>query len=93
MITMLEICLVKKTKSKHKPITREEGLKKLAARIKQLRVKNGYSSYENFSYEVDISRAQFGRYEKGGDIRFSSLLKIINGLDMTIEEFFSEGFK
>lgn len=38
------------------------------------------------------SRAQFGRYENGEDLRFSSLLKVVNALDISLEEFFSEGF-
>ena len=33
-------------------------------------------------------------YESGNfdDIRFKTLLKIIDGLEMTVAEFFSEGF-
>lgn len=69
-----------------------EELKKLAARIKQLRIKKGYSNYETFAYEHNISRAQFGRYEQGQDLRLSTLIKIVNAFDMTLKEFFSEGF-
>ncbi|MBD0280285.1 MAG: helix-turn-helix transcriptional regulator [Flavisolibacter sp.] len=65
---------------------------KLGQRIKELRLKKGYTSYEYFAYEHNISRAQFGRYEKGQDLRFSSLIKIIQAFDMTLQEFFSEGF-
>ena len=67
-------------------------LQKLGSRIKQLRISKGYSSYEYFAYEHNISRAQFGRYEQGQDLRFSSLIKIISAFEMTIDEFFSEGF-
>lgn len=70
----------------------EEQLKKLAERIKSLRVNKGYTSYETFAYEHNISRAQFGRYEKGQDIRYSSLIKVISAFGMTPGEFFSEGF-
>ena len=69
-----------------------EDLIKLGDRIKALRIKKGYTSYEYFAYEHNISRAQFGRYEKGEDLRYTSLLKVIRALDMTPEEFFSEGF-
>ncbi|MDW3194301.1 MAG: helix-turn-helix domain-containing protein [Cytophagales bacterium] len=69
-----------------------EELAKLAARIKSLRISKGYSNYENFAFEHKIPRAQYGRYEKGEDLRYSSLLKIIKAFDMTISEFFSEGF-
>lgn len=67
-------------------------LLKLGERIKELRIKKGYSSYEYFAYDHNISRAQFGRYEKGQDLRFSSLVRVANAFDMTLSEFFSEGF-
>lgn len=67
-------------------------LKKLGKRIKQLRIKQGYTSYEYFAYEHNISRAQFGRYENGQDLRISSLIKVVNALGITLSEFFSEGF-
>lgn len=48
--------------------------------------------YKYFAYDHNISRAQFGRYEKGQDLRISSLIKIVNALEITLSEFFSEGF-
>ncbi len=69
-----------------------EDIIKLANRIKQLRIKQGYTNYEYFAYENGISRSQYGRYEKGEDLRYSSLMKIIKAFKMTPEEFFSEGF-
>jgi len=71
---------------------KEQVLKELGERIKALRIKKGYTSYEYFAYEHNISRAQFGRYERGEDLRFSTLARIITAFDMTFEEFFSEGF-
>lgn len=70
----------------------EEELQKLGARIKDLRLASGFTSYELFAYEHGISRAQFGRYEKGQDLRFSSLVKIVNAFGITLPDFFSEGF-
>jgi transcriptional regulator with XRE-family HTH domain len=67
-------------------------INKLGERIRSLRVKKGYSNYENFAYEHKIPRAQYGRYENGEDLRYSSLVKIVKAFDMTIAEFFSEGF-
>ncbi|MEO9851590.1 MAG: helix-turn-helix transcriptional regulator [Reichenbachiella sp.] len=71
--------------------TKEEILK-LANRIKSLRIQKGYSNYENFAYEHKIPRAQYGRYEKGEDLRYSSLLKVVQALGISLSEFFSEGF-
>jgi transcriptional regulator with XRE-family HTH domain len=78
---------------KRKPkLDQDQELDRLAKRIKELRIKAGYTSYEYFAYENDISRSQYGRYEKGEDIRYSSLIKVINAFGLTVEEFFSEGF-
>lgn len=64
----------------------------LAKRLKELRLKQGYTNYEYFAYEKELPRAQYGRYEKGEDIRFSSLIKIIKAFGITPKEFFSKGF-
>jgi len=85
-----------KGKDKKRPVkpelSSEEGLRRLGNRIKDLRIKAGYTSYEYFAYEHNISRAQMGRYENGQDLRFSSLIKLANAFGITLEEFFSEGF-
>jgi transcriptional regulator with XRE-family HTH domain len=70
----------------------EEMMKKLGARIRTLRIRNGYNNYEKFAHAHDISRSQIWRYEKGLDIKFSTLLKVVKALNVTLAEFFSEGF-
>ena len=60
---------------------------------KQLRIAKGYTNYEQFAYEHNIARAQYGRYEKGSDLRFSSLLKVLKAMNISLAEFFSEGFE
>ena len=69
-----------------------DDLQQLGKRIRDLRIKKGYTNYENFAFEHNIPRAQFGRYEQGHDLRYSSLLKVVRALGMTMEEFFSQGF-
>jgi len=66
---------------------------KLAKRIKSLRIQKGYSSYENFAFDKGIPRAQYGRYETGTDIQYTSLLKLVKAFDMSLDEFFSEDFE
>ncbi|MDF2833017.1 helix-turn-helix domain-containing protein [Chryseobacterium indoltheticum] len=73
--------------------SKEEVLIKLGRRIKEIRIAQGFSSYEYFAYEKNISRAQYGRYEKGEDLRFSTLAKVIHAFGMTMTEFFAEGFE
>jgi len=83
----------KTTKRPAKAKGNPDELKRLGARIKALRIKKGYTNYENFAFEHDIPRAQFGRYERGEDLRYSSLLKVIEAFDLSPKEFFSEGFE
>ena len=88
------ICGMKSTKKKgSKKKAPSKDLIKLGKRIKELRFKEGYTNYEYFAYEHDFPRAQFGRYEKGEDLRYSSLLKVIRAFGMTPKEFFGEGFE
>ena len=70
----------------------QKQLQNLGKRIKKLRKQKGYSNYEIFAFDNNIPRSQYGRYEKGEDLRFSSLLKVIKALGITFEEFFSDGF-
>lgn len=61
--------------------------KKIGQRLREIRLAKGYKNYETFAYENDIPRAQYGRYERGTDLKLSSLLKVLDGFDMTLEEF------
>ncbi|HYG40088.1 MAG TPA: helix-turn-helix transcriptional regulator [Cytophagales bacterium] len=67
-------------------------LQNIGKRLKQLRIEKGYTNYEQFAYEHDIPRAQYGRYERGEDLKLSSLLKVLQGLDISLKDFFAEGF-
>jgi transcriptional regulator with XRE-family HTH domain len=81
---------------KNKPVVRKAPateVLKMAKRLKGLRVKQGFTSYEAFANEHGLSRALYGRYEKGKDLRFSSLVKLVRAFDLTLEQFFSEGFE
>lgn len=71
----------------------EESLKKLGDRLRVIRKEKGYKNHEKFAYDSDISRSQYGRYEKGTDMRISSLLKILHVHKMSLSEFFEKGFE
>ena len=66
----------------------EKKLQNLGKRLKELRIAKGYKNYEQFAFDKGIPRAQYGRYENGQDLRFSSLCKVLKALDTTFEEFF-----
>ncbi len=69
-----------------------EELAMLGERIKQLRKDRGYTNQEIFAYDNDLNRAQYNKYERGGDIRFSSLVRLLKALDVSVKDFFSKGF-
>ncbi|MEO7215559.1 helix-turn-helix transcriptional regulator [Mucilaginibacter sp.] len=64
---------------------------KVSARIKELRIAKGYSNYEHFAFKFGFSRSQIARYEKGEDLRLSTLVRILVALEVSPKEFF-KGF-
>ncbi|WP_432328036.1 helix-turn-helix domain-containing protein [Mucilaginibacter sp. P25] len=70
----------------------KDSLLMLANRMKYLRLKGGHLNYERFALNNDISRAQYRNYEMGKNLTYKSLLRVLSALDVTLEEFFSEGF-
>ena len=70
----------------------EKQLKQIGARIRETRKKK-HSNYEDFAYENDINRVQYGRYENGQDMRMSSFLKILKALKISPKEFFGKEFE
>lgn len=63
-------------------------LKKIGEKLKFYRKKAGYSNYEYFAYDNNISRPQYGKYEAGANIQLKTLYKILKALKVTPEEFF-----
>lgn len=63
-------------------------LKKIEDKLKFYRKKAGYSNYEYFAYDNNISRPQYGKYEAGANIQLNTLYKILKALKVTPEEFF-----
>jgi transcriptional regulator with XRE-family HTH domain len=75
-----------------KSITEEEKvvLKKIGERLKKFRKEAGYTNYEYFAYENNISRPQYGKYEAGANIQLNTLIRILNNLNVSLEDFFKE---
>ena len=76
-----------------KDLHAEEMLEKLGGRLREFRKAKGYTNYEQFAFTHGLPRAQYGRYEKGQDLRFSSLVKVLDAMQVTLPEFFAEGFE
>ncbi len=86
--------MAKKTvkKTAVKAVTTEtKQLKHIGERLKHYRKKAGYTNYEYFAYENNISRPQYGKYEAGANIQLNTLIKILKALNVSLEEFF-KGF-
>ena len=66
-------------------------LKKIGERLKHFRKKAGYTNYEYFAYDHNISRPQYGKYEAGANIQLNTLFKILKAMKVSPEEFF-QGF-
>ena len=82
-----------KSKSDKPLLSQEDQVRKMAERLKHLRKERGYSNMDIFAYENGFGRAQYGRYEKGQDLRFTTIVRLANCFDMSLKEFFSEGFE
>jgi transcriptional regulator with XRE-family HTH domain len=70
-----------------------EVLKEIGLRLRKLRKERGYKNSDDFAYDHNINRSQYGKYEAGSvDMRVSSLTNIVNLFDLTLEEFFRKDF-
>ncbi|AWM14747.1 hypothetical protein DI487_13355 [Flavobacterium sediminis] len=68
----------------------EANIKKVAEKIRQLRIDSNYSSYENFAFENEINRVQYWRVESGKNITLKTFFKILSIHNITPEEFFKD---
>lgn len=67
----------------------KDELELITKKIKYLRIKAGYSNYEDFAYDADIARAQYGKYENGANLMITTLIKILKHHNMSLAEFFT----
>ena len=67
----------------------EKRLIKIGERLRDLRKKVGYKSYENFAFDHELNRVQYGRMERGANITLASLLKVLDVHKLSLDEFFT----
>jgi transcriptional regulator with XRE-family HTH domain len=72
------------------PVDKEEFLIKVGERMKEIRKSKGWENQEKFAWEKEVGRSQYGKYERGEDMRLTSLNKVITALDVTVFEFFND---
>lgn len=74
-------------------LTSENELKKIGLRLKNLRKSKGYTSPDKFSYEHNLNRSQYGKYEAGSaNITIGTLINILNCFGVSLTEFFNEDY-
>ena len=71
----------------------EETIGRVGAKLKELRIKAGYTSYETFANDHNIDRKQYWRIENGSNITLRSLLRILHLHNKTLKEFFAKGIE
>lgn len=66
-------------------------LTQIGDQLRALRKEAGYTSYENFAFDHDLSRVHYGRIEKGStNLTIKTLVKILEIHNKSITEFFSQ---
>jgi len=65
-------------------------LKRIAQKLKQLRVAKGYSSYEAFAFDHELPRVGYGRHEQGTNLTLKSLLRLLDIHQISLAEFFAD---
>ncbi|WP_158797511.1 helix-turn-helix domain-containing protein [Pedobacter sp. L105] len=71
----------------------EKELKKIGQRIKHLRKAKGYTNPDKFSYDHNLNRSQYGKYEAGStNLTIGTLVTILNCFNITLSEFFNEEY-
>jgi transcriptional regulator with XRE-family HTH domain len=67
-----------------------ETIAKIAIKLKQLRVEKGFTSYEDFALEYDLSRSYYWKVEKGQNMTLDYLISILKIHGVSLKEFFSD---
>lgn len=71
----------------------DQVLKKIGDGFVKLRIKKGFSSYEKFAVEYDLSRMAYWKIEKGkSNITMRTLLKLLSIHKIGVEDFFNNNF-
>lgn len=62
--------------------------KRIGAKLKELRIKAGYSNYEYFAFDHGLNKQTVGRAETGKNITIDTLISLLVIFKVTPEEFF-----
>ena len=88
---MLFTCNVKKSAKGFKPLDEEAAIRMFARRAKALRKEAKYSQFE-FAVDKNLNLRRISAWETGADIKLSNIVKLCNALEISLKDFFTEGF-
>lgn len=85
----MKLSMLSKNKSKNLP----NDIRKIGLRLRGIRKDLGFGNSDDFANEFGLNRSQYGKYEAGSeDLRISSLIKILDKLDLNISDFFNQEY-
>jgi len=65
--------------------------RKIGVKIRELRESKGIKNYEKFAIQNNFSRSHYWNIEQGEvNLTLKTLVRILNSLDTTVEDFFHE---
>jgi transcriptional regulator with XRE-family HTH domain len=64
--------------------------RKIGAKLKQLRKDAGYTSYENFAMDYELSRMYYWQVENGRNISLEYLFNLLNIFKIDVCDFFAD---
>ncbi|MCK9480918.1 MAG: helix-turn-helix domain-containing protein [Bacteroidia bacterium] len=68
-----------------------EIIAKIGAKLKRLRIEKGYTSYENFAMDFDLSRAYYWKVERGQqNLSMDYFLSLLKIHEISLKDFFSD---
>lgn len=66
--------------------------KQLGKRLRACRKAAGYSSFYDFAHEIEMTPSQYAEYERGANMTIETLVTLITPLNVSLSDFFAEGF-
>ena len=64
--------------------------RKIGGKFKELRIAAGYTSYETFALEFELSRRYYWGVENGQNITIDYLVKLLNIHQVGLSDFFND---
>lgn len=68
----------------------DERMRAIGDKFRKMRKDAGYSNYDTIAYDLEMSRNQVSRVERGENITMSTLLFMLDAHGLSLAEFFAD---